>query len=137
MDSIEPFDLTKLVPFNYAYLSNFLAEKYDVTADEDRERAAGRMRNTIYSHLKSTVGGALIGEQKNIQEQISNIEYVMLPVYMLNTFWRGKPYIFAMNGQTGKLVGDVPIDKGKWITACLITAAICCPIAFLIVKYLF
>ena len=136
MDSIEPFDLSKLVPFNYAYLSNFLAEKYDVTADEDRERAAGRMRNTIYSHLKSTVGGALIGEQKNIQEQISNIEYVMLPVYMLNTFWRGKPYIFAMNGQTGKLVGDVPIDKGKWITACLITAAICCPIAFLIVKYL-
>ena len=137
MDSIEPFDLSKLVPFNYAYLSNFLAEKYDVTADEDRERAAGRMRNTIYSHLKSTVGGALIGEQKNIREQISNIEYVMLPVYMLNTFWRGKPYIFAMNGQTGKLVGDVPIDKGKWITACLITAAICCPIAFLIVKYLF
>ena len=135
MDSIEPFDLSKLVPFNYAYLSNFLAEKYDVTAEEDQERAAGRMRNTIYSHLHATINGALIGEQQHVQENISNVEYVMLPVYMLNTFWQGKPYIFAMNGQTGKLVGDVPIDKGKWFTAFLIAAAICCPIAYLIVKY--
>lgn len=135
MDSIEPFDLSKLVPFNYAYLSNFLAEKYDVSAEEDQERAAGRMRNTIYSHLHATINGALIGEQQHVQENISNVEYVMLPVYMLNTFWQGKPYIFAMNGQTGKLVGDVPIDKGKWFTAFLITAAICCPIAYLIVKY--
>ncbi|MBO7462174.1 MAG: hypothetical protein J6T96_06225 [Bacteroidales bacterium] len=135
MDSIEPFDLSGLKQFNYAYLSNYLAEKYDVTAEEDRERAAGRMKNTIYSHLKSTVGGALIGEQQHVQEQISNVEYVMLPVYMLNTFWQGKPYIFAMNGQTGKLVGDVPVDKGKWFRSFLITAAICCAIAYLVVKF--
>ena len=134
MDSIEPFDLTGLKPFNYAYLSNYLAEKYDVTAEEDKGRAAGRMKNTIYSHLISTVNGSLIGEQQHVQEHISNVEYVMLPVWMLNTFWQGKPYIFAMNGQTGKLVGDVPVDKGKWFRSFLITAAICCAIAYLIVK---
>ena len=134
MDSIEPFDLKGLVPFNYAYLSNFLAEKYDVTADEDRERAAGRMRNSISAHLHATVNGTLVGEQQNIRENISNVEYVMLPVYMLNTFWQGKPYIFAMNGQTGKLVGDVPVDKGKWFRAFLIAAAICCAISYLIVS---
>ena len=136
MDSIEPFDLKGLVPFNYAYLSNFLAEKYDVTAEEDRERAAGRMRNTISSHLHASVNGALIGEQQNIKEHISAVEYVMLPVYMLNTFWKGKPYIFAMNGQTGKLVGDVPIDKGKWFRAFLFASAICCAIAYLFVKFI-
>ncbi|MBQ1696796.1 MAG: hypothetical protein II075_02830 [Bacteroidales bacterium] len=137
MDSIEPFDLSKLVPFNYAYLSNFLAEKYDVTAEEDRGRAAGRMRNTISSHLHGTVNGVLIGEQQNIREQISHVEYVMLPVWMLNTIWKGKPYIFAMNGQTGKLVGDVPIDKGKWFRSFLITAAICCALAYLTVELFF
>ena len=136
MDSIEPFDLKELVPFNYAYLSNYLAEKYDVTADEDRERAAGRMRNTISSHLHATVNGSLIGEHQNITENITKVEYVMLPVYMLNTFWKGKPYIFAMNGQTGKLVGDVPIDKGKWLTSFLIATAICSAIAYLVVKFL-
>jgi hypothetical protein len=54
---------------------------------------------------------------------------------MLNTFWKGKPYIFAMNGQTGKLVGDVPVDKGKRFRSFLITAAICSAIAYLIVKF--
>ncbi len=136
MDSIEPFNLDGLVPFNYAYLSNFLAEKYDVTAEENRERAAGRMRNTIESHLYGTINGSLIGAQRQIREDINNVEYVMLPVYMLNTFWRGKPYIFAMNGQTGKLVGDVPVDKGKYFRSFLLISAICCPIAYFIVKFL-
>jgi DNA-directed RNA polymerase subunit RPC12/RpoP len=134
MDSIEPFDLTALEKFNYAYLSNFLAEKYDVTADEDQERAAQRMRNTIISHLEKTINGTLISPQQNVKEKIENIEYVMLPVWMLNTFWQGKAYTFAMNGQTGKLVGQVPVDKGKWFRSFLITSVICTPIAYIIIK---
>ena len=35
----------------------------------------------------------------------------MYPVWLLNTSWNGKKYTFAMNGQTGKLVGDLPMDK--------------------------
>ena len=34
-------------------------------------------------------------------------------VWMLHTKWQGKDYLFAMNGQTGKLVGDLPVDKRK------------------------
>ncbi len=136
MDSIEPFNLKELVPFNYAYLSNFLAEKYDVTAEEDQERAAGRMRNTIVSHIDGTISGALVGRQQNVKEQISKVEYVLLPVWMLNTFWKGKAYPFAMNGQTGKLVGSAPVDRGKWWRAFLLTSAICVPIIYLIVKFL-
>ena len=37
----------------------------------------------------------------------------LLPVWMLHTKWQGKDYLFAMNGQTGKLVGDLPVDKRK------------------------
>ena len=33
---------------------------------------------------------------------------------MLNTNWNGKTYTFAMNGQTGKVVGDLPVDKKKF-----------------------
>mgnify|MGYP006900214274 FL=1 len=33
---------------------------------------------------------------------------------MLNTKWHGKDFLFAMNGQTGKLVGDLPVDKGRF-----------------------
>ena len=50
----------------------------------------------------------------------------MLPVWLLNTKWEGKDYLFAMNGQTGKLVGDLPVDRKRfWATF----AAIALPIA--------
>ena len=42
------------------------------------------------------------------------VHYALLPVWMLSTRWRGKDYLFAMNGQTGKLVGDLPMSKGRF-----------------------
>ena len=33
---------------------------------------------------------------------------------MLNTKWRGKDFLFAMNGQTGRIVGDLPVSWGKF-----------------------
>ena len=35
--------------------------------------------------------------------------YLMLPVWMVSVNYKGKGYIFAMNGQTGKIVGNIPI----------------------------
>ena len=37
----------------------------------------------------------------------------MLPVWMLTTRWNGGQYTFAMNGQNGKVTGDLPVDQGK------------------------
>ena len=39
--------------------------------------------------------------------------YALCPVWVLNTRWKDQNYIFAMNGQTGKMAGDLPMDKGK------------------------
>lgn len=42
--------------------------------------------------------------------------YVLYPVWILNTTWNGEKFTFAMNGQSGKLVGNLPMDKKKfWI----------------------
>ena len=32
---------------------------------------------------------------------------------MLHTRWHDKDFLFAMNGQTGRLIGDLPVDKAK------------------------
>lgn len=32
----------------------------------------------------------------------------MIPVWMMYTEYKGKNYVFGMNGQTGKLMGDIP-----------------------------
>ena len=37
----------------------------------------------------------------------------MLPVWLLSTKWEGQNFLFAMNGQTGKMIGNLPIAKGK------------------------
>ena len=37
-------------------------------------------------------------------------------VYRNESFtWQGKKYRFAMNGQTGKFVGNLPTDKGAYV----------------------
>ena len=44
----------------------------------------------------------------------SYAEYALLPVWLLHVRWNGKLYTFAMNGQTGKLVGDLPLSKKQY-----------------------
>ena len=51
---------------------------------------------------------------EDIHLKRTGVHYALLPVWMLNTRWNGKNYMFAMNGQTGKMVGDLPTSKGKF-----------------------
>ena len=113
MDAIEPFDYTELKPFSAAYLPGFLADKYDMDADECERRADYRAGNTAEEIIRSTVTGysscATVG--KNIQVHRGNVRYALMPVWMLATRWRDKSFLFTMNGQTGKLIGDLPVAK--------------------------
>ena len=116
MDSIEPFDYAQLRPFSTAYLPGYLADKYDVTIDDSRDRADTRCRETLAQALRDTVTGygACVTEREDIALRRGKVHYALLPVWMLSTKWRGQDFLFAMNGQTGKFVGDLPVDKGRF-----------------------
>lgn len=116
MDSIEPFDYAQLRPFSTAYLPGYLADKYDVTIDDSRDRADTRCRETLAQALRDTVTGygACVTEREDIALRRSKVHYALLPVWMLSTKWNGESFLFAMNGQTGKLVGDLPTDRGRY-----------------------
>ena len=113
MQSIEPFDTSKAVDFQTAYLSGYLADKYDVEAKDCVNTANSRIRNSTVQNVMSTVSGfdSVSARSTNVQLINSNVKYCLLPVWLLTTQWKGQNYIFAMNGQTGKFVGDLPIDK--------------------------
>ena len=115
MDAIEPFDYEKMEPFSMAYLPGFLADKYDQDADTCAQRAQERCRNSAIAAMESTVTGysGSTVEQANVQMHQGRVSYALLPVWMLSTRWQDKNYLFAMNGQTGKLVGDLPVSKGR------------------------
>ena len=116
MDSIEPFDYAQLRPFSTAYLPGYLADKYDVTIDDSLDRADTSCRETLAQALRDTVtgDGASVTEREDIALRRGKVHYALLPVWMLSTKWRGQDFLFAMNGQTGKLVGDLPTDRGRF-----------------------
>ena len=116
MDSIEPFDYAQLRPFSTAYLPGYLADKYDVTIDDSRDRADTRCRETLAQALRDTVTGygACVTEREDIALRRGKVHYALLPVWRLSTKWRGQDFLFAMNGQTGKLGGDLPTDRGRF-----------------------
>lgn len=115
MDAIEPFDYSALTPFSVAYLPGYLTDRYDLDAAVCRDRAETRMKSTVDSALRSTVTGYSRVDSAgcNVQTNSADIAYALLPVWMLHTTWNGEDFLFAMNGQTGKLIGDLPVDKGK------------------------
>ena len=116
MDSIEPYDYKELKPFSTAYLPGFLADKFDVTVEQSRQRADQRCEGTLASALRGTVKryDLCILRDSSVHLRRGKVHYALMPVWMLNTKWHGKDFIFAMNGQTGKLVGDLPVSWGKF-----------------------
>ncbi len=115
MDSVEPYDYRDLVPFSGAYLSGYLADKFDSPPDEELYRARTRMVDTIKNELTSSAGYIVTGERgRSLKFSDIAVEYVMLPVYLINNEYKGKKYRYAVNGQTGKVVGELPIAMSKY-----------------------
>ena len=116
MESIEPYKVADAVEFQTAYLSGYLADKYDVDAQQSTVRARERMKESAQDVLRDTVKGyaSVITENTNVRISGGDAKYALYPVWILNTTWRGKKYIFAMNGQTGRMTGDLPVDNGAY-----------------------
>ena len=120
MESIEPFDISDAVDFQTAYLAGYLADKYDVDAENSIQRANTRIKQSTEDAFRTTVQGytSVTPISTNISLQNGTAKYALYPVWILNTQWNGQNYTFAMNGQTGKLAGDLPLDKSayrKWL----------------------
>lgn len=138
MESIEPFDLSKAVDFQTAYLSGYLADRYDVAWDQSIGRANERVkRSTEQAFARTTVGyTSVLPESSSIKLSSGKAKYALLPVWILNTSWKDKKYTFAMNGQTGKFVGNLPMDKGAYWRWWAIWTAILGAGAFLVLLLL-
>ncbi len=138
MESIEPYNFDEAVDFATAYLSGYFADKYDVTASQCIDRINQRVRKSTEQAFASTVMGytSVVPENSNIRINNGKAKYALYPVWLLNTVWQGKTYTFAMNGQTGKFVGDLPMDKAAYWRWFFGVAAACTAVIFAVGKYL-
>ena len=111
MESIEPFDYSELIDFETAYLSGFLADKYDVESAQGEDRIRERVNVSYQDLLSPTFVGysSVLPTNRNLNIKHTKAHYVLLPVWLLSTKYKGNTYLFAMNGQTGKMTGTFPI----------------------------
>ena len=116
MESIEPFNFADAVDFQTAYLAGYFADRYDVDSEKSIERANSRIKKSTEDTFATTVQGytTVVPEHSAVKFNGGQAKYALYPVWILNTSWNGQKYTFAMNGQTGKFVGDLPLDKGAY-----------------------
>ena len=120
MESVEPYDFSQAVDFGTAYLAGFLTDKYDIDMQESIGRANERIKKSTEDAFASTVHGysSVIPVSSSVSFEKGSSKYALYPVWLLNTAWNGQKFSFAVNGQTGKVAGDLPMDKSayfKWL----------------------
>ncbi len=115
MDKLEPYSYNNLKNFNMPYLAGYIAEKYDFTDEEMLPRIKERVGAYVDNYISSTIGGysSVMYHRKDINIRKKHADYTLLPVWMVCYDYRQSEHIFAMNGQTGKIVGKPPLSKGK------------------------
>ena len=134
MEALEPFNYQEAIAFDMAYLAGYSAQKYDVGVEDCKNRIEERTYNSTLKQMENTIHGysSYISEKKDIFTSELDVHYALLPVWLLSNEYQGKVYTFAMNGQTGKFVGDLPVDKKKYWTRFGIYSAITSAIGILV-----
>lgn len=129
MESIEPYNFGEAVDFQTAYLAGYAADRYDVTSEKSVERANQRVKHSVEEEFMRSTSGftGVTVRSSHINLTNGNVKYALYPVWVMNTTWNNQKFTFAMNGQTGKFVGNLPMDKGlfwKWFGAVFAIAAV-------------
>ena len=117
MTTIEPFNYEELEKYNHAYLSGFYAEKYDIESEKALDIAKKRGLETAKDIMYNDSNGYTAKQitSNTLAATESKKEYALLPVWMVNVKYKNKMYLFAMNGQTGEFIGNIPLDVKKTV----------------------
>ncbi|MBQ7989858.1 MAG: hypothetical protein IJ080_03815 [Oscillospiraceae bacterium] len=115
MDAVEPFDYKDLKGFDMSYLSGFLCDRYDVDKTEVLPRIKAKVEKGAVEALTADIHGpgAVVVTSKDVRILSTNWHYMLLPVWFFTYHYHGKQYDFALNGQTGKAVGQYPVSAPK------------------------
>lgn len=115
MDKLEPYDYNNLKDFNIPYLVGYIAEKYDFDGNQLLPRVKDRVASYVDSYIRSTITGysTVSIQRKDINLRQKKADYTLMPVWMVCYDYKKAEHNFAMNGQTGKIVGKPPLSPGK------------------------
>ena len=115
INSLKPFDYTKMRPFHPVFLCGFSASNSDEKEDY-ADKKVKAIRTEVYKeHLIQDLGYGWDLDYGLIQlkHKLLKKSYILLPIWFFNTEYCGQTYSFAVNGQSGEICGELPIDKSR------------------------
>lgn len=110
-----PYDFDKAVDFSMAYLSGFQAERRMTEKQDIRPQAKGKIEQCTRQCLQNTITGytTVTVDSTDYLIEREDWEYLLIPAWILTYQYRGKEYYYAVNGQTGKTCGSLPLSMGR------------------------
>lgn len=122
--ALEPWDLSRLEPYQPEFLAGFRSEGYTVPLDDGMTEARGFMDRMIERDVRFDIGGDR-QQVDHIETQLSGVtfKHILLPIWMAAYRFNGRSYRFVVNGQSGKVQGERPWSVVK-IALAAIAAAI-------------
>jgi len=125
LENLEPWDLSRLTPYDPSFLAGFKAQRYQVNLQQGFETAKGKMAPAIDSDVRHDIGG---DEQRvhSVSTAYSAItfKHILLPVWLSAYRFNNKQYQVMVNAQTGEVLGDRPYSIFKITMAVLSGIAI-------------
>jgi hypothetical protein len=118
---IEPFPTGELKPYDAAFVSGWVVERYQI----DLVGAAQRARAAMDAKLRELCAQQVPGDTfRNLQVRADyarqTFKHILAPVWLLSYRYGAKTYQCAMNGVTGAVAGEYP--KSPWKIALLVAA---------------
>lgn len=115
LNGIGPYHEKDAIPFSMPYLSGFFAEQYDL----DKEKISPILKEQVDRYYNYILNENISGYNhvRTIRSKIDIKDkewtYTLLPAWILTYIYNGRTYVFAVNGQTGKSYGELPISNRK------------------------
>lgn len=118
LSGILPYPSEAQKPFDMSYLSGFIAKKRDIEKESVREAVRARMSDYSKRLLRDTITAhytTVIPDNPRLLVKEMHWDYVLMPIWLLSYQHRGKTYTYAINGNTGKVYGELPVS-GKRVS---------------------
>jgi predicted RNA-binding Zn-ribbon protein involved in translation (DUF1610 family) len=124
LSSIKQFDMESLAPYEAKYLPGMQAQAYDVALEKAWEIGRQQMREQTRSACVSRASTSQVRNfSMNLDFSEESWRYVLLPVYLSTYSLEGKVFQVMINGQTGTISGQRPVDWNKvWLVFALLLA---------------
>ena len=115
MDLMEPYEYRALQNFEEKYMSGFEGEAANFSESQEEERVKNKVKENAESLLAETIAGytTCVPLHKNIDMIKQKAQVALMPVWVYHYHFRGKEYVYHVNGQTGKVIGKTPTDRKK------------------------